>query len=78
MSVARKISLLNISIALSLAAIGFASTQLLGGVVISTLHHLHWSYAHLFLLGGTVLLFAVCLLIPLRPSFTSTFGETKS
>ena len=62
----------------SLATIGFASTQLLGGVVISTLHHLHWSYAHLFLLGGTVLLFAVCLLIPLRPSFTSTFGETKS
>lgn len=62
----------------SLATIGFASTQLLGGVVISTLHHLHWSYAHLFLLGGIVLLFAVCLLIPLRPSFTSTFGETKS
>ncbi|MDS7966424.1 YbfB/YjiJ family MFS transporter [Acinetobacter sp. V117_2] len=62
----------------SLATIGFASTQLLGGVVISTLHHLHWSYAHLFLLGGIVLLFAVCLLIPLRPSFTSTFRETKS
>ncbi len=61
----------------SIATIGFASTQLLGGVVISTLHHLHWSYAHLFLLGGTVLLFAVCLLIPLRPSFTSTLGETK-
>lgn len=40
----------------SLATIGFASTQLLGGVVISTLHHLHWSYAHLFLLGGIVLL----------------------
>jgi len=62
----------------SLATIGFASTQLLGGVVISTLHHLHWSYAHLFLLGGIVLLFAVCLLLPVRPSFTSTLGETKS
>lgn len=62
----------------SLATIGFASTQLLGGVVISTLHHLHWSYAHLFLLGGIVLLFAVCLLFPVRPSFTSTLGETKS
>jgi len=61
----------------SIATIGFASTQLLGGVVISALHHLHWSYAHLFLLGGTVLLFAVCLLIPLRPSLTSTLGETK-
>ena len=61
----------------SLATIGFASTQLLGGVVISTLHHLHWSYASLSF-GGTVLLFAVCLLIPLRPSFTSTLGETKS
>ncbi len=53
----------------SIATIGFASTQLLGGVVISTLHHLHWSYAHLFLLGGTVLLFAVCLLIPPTPFF---------
>lgn len=62
----------------SLATIGFASTQLLGGVVISTLHHLHWSYAHLFLLGGIVLLFAVCLLLPVRPSFTSTLGETES
>jgi len=62
----------------SLATIGFASTQLLGGVVISTLHHLHWSYAHLFLLGGIVLLFAVCLLVPVRPSLTSTLGETKS
>ena len=62
----------------SLATIGFASTQLLGGVVISTLHHLHWSYAHLFLLGGIVLLFAVCLLLPIRPSFLSTLGETKS
>ncbi|WP_445535955.1 YbfB/YjiJ family MFS transporter [Acinetobacter sp. G18] len=62
----------------SLATIGFASTQLLGGVVISTLHHLHWSYAHLFLLGGIVLLFAVCLLFPVRPSFSSTLGETKS
>lgn len=62
----------------SLATIGFASTQLLGGVVISTLHHLHWSYAHLFLLGGIVLFFAICLLLPLRPSFTSSLGETKS
>ncbi|MCU4424072.1 MFS transporter [Acinetobacter sp. WU_MDCI_Abxb74] len=62
----------------SLATIGFASTQLLGGVVISTLHHLHWSYAHLFLLGGIVLLFAVCLLLPVRPFSTSTLGETES
>lgn len=62
----------------SLATIGFASTQLLGGVVISTLHHLHWSYPHLFLLGGIILLFAVCLLFPVRPTFTSTLGETKS
>ncbi len=62
----------------SLATIGFASTQLLGGVVISTLHHLHWSYAHLFLLGGIVLLFAVCLLLPVRPTYISTLGETES
>ncbi|MFW1761720.1 YbfB/YjiJ family MFS transporter [Acinetobacter calcoaceticus] len=62
----------------SLATIGFASTQLLGGVVISTLHHLHWSYAHLFLLGGIVLLFAVCLLLPVRPTYMSTLGETES
>ncbi|VAX43810.1 Arabinose efflux permease [Acinetobacter calcoaceticus] len=61
----------------SLATIGFASTQLLGGVVISTLHHLHWSYAHLFLLGGIVLLFAVCLLFPVRPTYISTLGETE-
>ncbi|WP_309949367.1 YbfB/YjiJ family MFS transporter [Acinetobacter calcoaceticus] len=62
----------------SLATIGFASTQLLGGVVISTLHHLHWFYAHLFLLGGIVLLFAVCLLLPVRPTYISTLGETES
>jgi len=62
----------------SLATIGFASTQLLGGVVISTLHHLHWSYAHLFLLSGIVLLFAVCLLLPVRPTYISTLGETES
>lgn len=62
----------------SLSTIGFASTQLLGGVVISTLHHLHWSYAHLFLLGGIVLLFAVCLLLPVRPTYISTLGETES
>ncbi|WP_336038444.1 YbfB/YjiJ family MFS transporter [Acinetobacter calcoaceticus] len=62
----------------SLATIGFASTQLLGGVVISTLHHLHWSYAHLFFLGGIVLLFAVCLLLPVRPTYISTIGETES
>ena len=62
----------------SLATIGFASTQLLGGVVSSTLHHLPWSYAHLFLLGGIVLLLAICLLLPLRPSYISTLGETKS
>lgn len=62
----------------SLATIGFASTQLLGGVVISTLHYLHWSYAHLFLLGGIVLLFAVCLLLPVRPTYISTLGETES
>jgi MFS family permease len=62
----------------SLATIGFASTQLLGGVVISTLHHLHWSYAHLFLLGGIVLLFTVCLLLPVRPTYISTLGETES
>ncbi|MFH4175670.1 MFS transporter, partial [Acinetobacter baumannii] len=58
--------------------IGFASTQLLGGVVISTLHHLHWSYAHLFLMGGIVLLFALSLLIPIRSSPPNTLGETKS
>ena len=62
----------------SLATIGFASTQLLGGVVISTLHHLHWSYAHLFLMGGIVLLFALSLLIPIRSSLPNTLGETKS
>jgi MFS family permease len=62
----------------SLATIGFASTQLLGGIVISTLHHLHWSYAHLFLLGGIVLLFAVCLLLPVRPTYILTLGETES
>ncbi|MBJ9720762.1 YbfB/YjiJ family MFS transporter [Acinetobacter calcoaceticus] len=62
----------------SLATIGFASTQLLGGVVISTLHHLHWSYAHLFLLGGIVLFLAICLLFPVRPSYISTLGETES
>lgn len=50
----------------SLATIGFASTQLLGGVVISTLHHLHWSYAHLFLMSGIVLLFALILLVRTR------------
>lgn len=62
----------------SLATIGFASTQLLGGVVISTLHHLHWSYAHLFLIGGIVLLFAVCLLVRTRPSMPHHLGETES
>jgi hypothetical protein len=62
----------------SLATIGFASTQLLGGVVISTLHHLHWSYAHLFLMGGIVLLFALSLLIPIRSSMPNTLGETES
>ncbi|WP_307878507.1 MFS transporter [Acinetobacter seifertii] len=62
----------------SLATIGFASTQLLGGVVISTLHHLHWSYAHLFLMSGIVLLFALILLVRTRPSLPTTLGETKS
>lgn len=62
----------------SLATIGFASTQLLGGVVISTLHHLHWSYAHLFLMGGIVLLFALSLLIPIRSSMPNTLGETET
>ncbi|MFI7808313.1 YbfB/YjiJ family MFS transporter, partial [Acinetobacter baumannii] len=62
----------------SLATIGFASTQLLGGVVISTLHHLHWSYAHLFLMGGIVLLFALILLVRTRSSIPTTLGETKS
>ncbi|WP_343569158.1 YbfB/YjiJ family MFS transporter [Acinetobacter sp.] len=61
----------------SLATIGFASTQLLGGVVISTLHHLHWSYAHLFLMGGIVLLFALSLLVRTRPSIPATLGETE-
>jgi MFS family permease len=61
----------------SLATIGFASTQLLGGVVISTLHHLHWSYGSLFLMGGIVLLFATSLLIRTRPSISTTFGETE-
>ncbi|NUG12757.1 YbfB/YjiJ family MFS transporter [Acinetobacter seifertii] len=62
----------------SLATIGFASTQLLGGVVISTLHHLHWSYAHLFLMSGIVLLFALILLVRTRSSIPITLGETKS
>lgn len=61
----------------SLATIGFASTQLLGGIVISTLHHMHWTYAHLFLIGGLVLLFAVLLLIRLSPALTSTIGELE-
>jgi len=62
----------------SLATIGFASTQLLGGVVISTLHHLHWSYAHLFLMGGIVLLFAASLLVRIRPSMPHHLGETET
>ncbi|WP_215902251.1 YbfB/YjiJ family MFS transporter [Acinetobacter seifertii] len=62
----------------SLATIGFASTQLLGGVVISTLHHLHWSYAHLFLMSGIVLLFALSLLVRTRPSLPTTLGETET
>lgn len=62
----------------SLATIGFASTQLLGGVVISTLHHLHWSYAPLFLMSGIVLLFALILLVRTRSSIPITLGETKS
>ncbi|MFK8984912.1 YbfB/YjiJ family MFS transporter [Acinetobacter seifertii] len=62
----------------SLATIGFATTQLLGGVVISTLHHLHWSYAHLFLMSGIVLLFALILLVRTRPSLTTTLGETET
>lgn len=62
----------------SLATIGFASTQLLGGVVISTLHHLHWSYAHLFLMSGIVLLFALILLVRTRPSLPTTLGETET
>lgn len=62
----------------SLATIGFASTQLLGGVVISILHHLHWSYAHLFLMSGIVLLFALILLVRTRPSLPTTLGETET
>ncbi|MCG8284237.1 MFS transporter [Acinetobacter seifertii] len=62
----------------SLATIGFASTQLLGGVVISILHHLHWSYAHLFLMSGIVLLFALSLLVRTRPSLPTTLGETET
>ncbi|TEU29222.1 YbfB/YjiJ family MFS transporter [Acinetobacter seifertii] len=62
----------------SLATIGFASTQLLGGVVISTLSHLHWSYAHLFLMSGIVLLFALILLVRTRPSLPTTLGETET
>ncbi|WP_217486964.1 YbfB/YjiJ family MFS transporter [Acinetobacter seifertii] len=62
----------------SLATIGFASTQLLGGVVISTLHHLHWSYTHLFLMSGMVLLFALILLVRTRPSLPTTLGETET
>ena len=62
----------------SLATIGFASTQLLGGVVISTLSHLHWSYAHLFLMSGIVLLFALILLVRTRPSLPITLGETET
>ncbi|KAE9873858.1 MFS transporter, partial [Acinetobacter baumannii] len=45
---------------------------------ISTLHHLHWSYAHLFLMGGIVLLFALILLVRTRSSIPTTLGETKS
>ncbi|OUC58807.1 YbfB/YjiJ family MFS transporter [Acinetobacter seifertii] len=63
---------------IGLATIGFASTQLLGGVVISTLHHLHWSYAHLFLMSGIVLLFALSLLVRTRPSLPTTLGETET